>query len=76
MAGLRLMTALDTGANYTPSTPASASRPGGKTSIGTKAFGINATGASYGPRTAAVSVTTAGIISTAALLFIWWSLPR
>jgi hypothetical protein len=61
------------GAMTPTATPASPQASG--LTVGQKAFGITA-GASVGPRTAAYGTIGAGTFAVAALIFIWWSLPR
>jgi hypothetical protein len=57
-------------------TPAAAgASPQGPTTIGQKAFGI-VTGGGSGNRCAHVALLSAGGLSIAALVFIYWSLPR
>ena len=57
-------------------TPAAANAsPQGPTSIGQKAFGIVGGGGGV-PRTSGIALVTVGTFSLAALVFIWWSLPR
>lgn len=57
-------------------TPAAAGASAqGPTSIGQKAFGI-VTGGSGGPRTAPLALISGGTLALAALVWIWYSLPR
>lgn len=81
MAGMQLGGGLRTSvfANGYPGAssdvPAAAgASPQGPTSIGQKAFGIVNGGDC--PKTAGVALLSAGTLSLAALVFIWWSLPR
>jgi hypothetical protein len=61
------------GAMTPTATPASPQASG--LTVGQKAFGITA-GGDVGPRTAAYGTVGAGTLAVAALIFIWWSLPR
>ena len=79
MAGLKLNMGLG-GSVFTPgygsaATPnANNATPQGPTTIGQKAFGIVTGGeSSTVPHVALIS---AGSLALAALIFIWWSLPR
>lgn len=54
---------------------AAGASPQGPTTVGQKAFGIVA-GNDSSPRTCGVALVSAGTLSLAALVFIWWSLPR
>lgn len=56
-----------------PAGPASPQASG--LTVGQKAFGI-ITGGGGGPRTAALGCIGLGAFSLAALIFIYWSLPR
>jgi hypothetical protein len=49
--------------------------PQGPRSAGQRAYGVVA-GAQSGPKTAGYGLITAGTVSLALLIFIWWSLPR
>jgi hypothetical protein len=80
MAGLYLQSGLGgyAGPSYgSAATPAAAgASPQGPTTIGQKAFGIT-TGSGTGMYSAAhIGLISAGTFSLAALLFIYWSLPR
>lgn len=56
-------------------TPAAAgATPQGPTSIGQKSFGIMTGGGTH--RTGLLAVIGGGGFAVAALVFIWWSLPR
>jgi hypothetical protein len=61
------------GAMTPTATPASPQASG--LTVGQKAFGITA-GGDVGPRTAAYGTIGGGALAVAALIFIWWSLPR
>ena len=80
MAGLSLNMGLG-GSVFTPgyggaSTPAAAgASPQGPTTIGQKAFGV-VTGSPDGYGAAHIAVIGGGGLAIAALIFIWWSLPR
>lgn len=69
------------GSVFTPgygaaATPAAAgASPQGPTTIGQKAFGV-VTGGSGEYGTAHVALIGGGGLALAALIFIWWSLPR
>lgn len=62
-----------TAAATPPASPASPQASG--LTVGQKAFGI-VTGSAGGPRTAALGCVGLGALSLAALIFIYWSLPR
>jgi len=61
------------GAMTPTATPASPQASG--LTVGQKAFGITA-GGGMGPRTAAYGTIGLGGFAVAAMIFIWWSLPR
>lgn len=63
------------GYNSRSSVPAAAQQATGPSTIGQQAFGIVA-GDSQCPRTAGLAVMGGGVLALAALVFIWWSLPR
>jgi hypothetical protein len=65
------------GAGYGPAaTPAAAgASPQGPTTISQKAFGI-VTGGTGGYTAAHVGLISVGALSIAALIYIYWSLPR
>lgn len=77
MAGLMLSGGVRAGTNYTPLLPASAS---GSTSnagtIGQQAYGITGTGADTTKSVAGYGAVGVGIAAIAALVYLWWSLPR
>jgi hypothetical protein len=83
MPGLNLSTGIGAYAGpsyggYSPAaTPAAAgASPQGPSTIGAKAFGIT-TGGSGGMYSCAhIGLISAGTLSLAGLLFIYWSLPR
>jgi len=54
---------------------ASGASPQGPTTIGQKAFGI-VTGNQGCPKTSGLALIGSGGFALAALVFIWWSLPR
>jgi hypothetical protein len=78
MSGLSLRTSLSAGAgSYTPMTPASASPSTASPTIAQSAFGISGTGGyTGGPSTAAYGSIGVGVLALAALVYLWWSLPR
>jgi hypothetical protein len=81
MAGLQLDMGLGSsvfGAGYAPAaTPAAAgASPQGPTTIGQKAFGITTGGGGGMYSCAHIGLISAGTLSLAGLLFIYWSLPR
>lgn len=55
---------------------AAGATPQGPPTIGRKAFGIVAGDGSGGPATPGLGTTAIAVGSLAALVFIWWSLPR
>lgn len=80
MAGLSLRTgvsangSLGTG-NYAPLTPASASPS--TAPIANQAYGISGSGAdTYNDNVAWVGSVAFGVVALAALVYLWWSLPR
>lgn len=79
MAGLVLRAGLNTGAAYTPMTPAAAGSPtsmtGGPPSIAQQAFGVTS-GADDQRAIAGYGSVAVGIVALAAMVYIWWSLPR
>jgi hypothetical protein len=58
-----------------PGVPAAAQQPAGPTTVSQKAFGIVAGGPGV-HRLGLLAVFGGGGLSIAALVFIWWSLPR
>lgn len=82
MAGLNLRSGFNVGGTYQPMTPAAANTTtaggvvGGPQSISQMAYGINGTGGQRLDGTGAYGAVGAGIVATALLLFLWWSLPR
>lgn len=75
MSGLSLRTGVSS--SYTPMTPASAQpSTSGMNSIAQKAYGIAGSGISGGSPTAAYGSVSIGALALAALVYIWWSLPR
>lgn len=74
MSGLSLRTGFTAGGSYTPMTPAAATAPTANT-ISQQAFGINGGGDTQSS-TAAYGSITVGVVALAALLYLWWSLPR
>lgn len=77
MAGLSLSTGVrgTVGGNYSPMTPAAAQSPTSGT-IGQKAYGIRGTGVDTGSNVAGYGSTAVGVLALAALVYLWWSLPR
>lgn len=77
MSGLSLRTGISVGGSYTPMTPASA-LPSTATpsTIAQKAYGVNGDGSSDQRKTAAYGSVSIGVIAVAALVYLWWSLPR
>jgi len=74
-AGLSLRTGVS--GSYTPMTPASAQpSTSGNSTIAQKAYGITGTGVSTGSGLAGYGSTTVGALALAALIYLWWSLPR
>lgn len=76
MSGLMLRANLGGGGNYTPLRPASASPP--TTSAGNisqLAYGMNGSGQPE-KTTAGYGAVGVGVFAIAALIYIWWSLPR
>lgn len=80
MAGMSLRTGMSGGATlgtYTPMTPASANPPSGSGStIGQQAYGVQGTGRQANYPMASVGSVGVGIAAIAALVYLWWSLPR
>ena len=80
MAGLSLRTGLSAQASagsgsYTPLTPASATPP--TANIAQQAYGISGSGAdTYNDNIAWVGSVGFGVVALAALVYLWWSLPR
>jgi hypothetical protein len=80
MAGLSLSTGLSGHAqgnigSYTPMTPAAAQSTAGQR-IAQKAYGITGTGVSTGASVAGYGSVGVGVAALAALVYLWWSLPR
>lgn len=77
MAGLLLSAGVRAGGNATPLTPASAtgstSNPG---SIAQQAYGITGSGVDTQRSIAGYGSVAVGIVALAALVYLWWSLPR
>jgi len=77
MAGLKLSSGFNVGGNYTPLTPATASPPSSNPgSIGQMAYGISGTGETTQSSVAAYGSICVGAVALAALVYLWWSLPR
>lgn len=78
-AGLSLRTGVSgnvTG-NYSPMTPAAAQSSTANSTISQKAYGINGTGAGNGGSpVAGFGSMGVGGLALAALIYLWWSLPR
>lgn len=79
MAGLQLRAGFNSGASYTPMTPAGAgistSMVGAPPSIASQAFGI-ASGADSQRPVAGYGSVCVGVFALAALVYLWYSLPR
>jgi hypothetical protein len=75
MAGLSLRTGFAAGGTYTPMTPSAANSPSART-IGQQAYGISGTGTTDQRPVAAYGSISVGVLALAALVYIWWSLPR
>jgi len=75
MAGLQLGARVGGSANYTPMRPASAITPTASSNIAQQAYGINGTGSSS-DGTAAYGSIAVGVVAIAAMVYLWWSLPR
>lgn len=76
MPGMSLQTGLTARGAYSPMTPPAAMSPTSRPTIAQAAYGVNGTGGSGGPRTAAFGTVIVGYASIAALVYLWWSLPR
>lgn len=77
MAGLMLSAGVKAGSNYSPLTPASASAPSSNAgSIGQMAYGITGSGVDTERATAGYGAVGVGIVAIAAMVYLWWSLPR
>jgi hypothetical protein len=79
MAGLVLNAGVRAGAggNYTPLTPAAASAPTAASgSIARSAYGITGSGVDTERPIAGVGSVAVGIVAIAAMVYLWWSLPR
>jgi|GraSoi2013_100cm_1033763.scaffolds.fasta_scaffold01979_7 hypothetical protein len=78
MSGMSLQTGINGrgSASYTPMTPGAANPSTAGSTIAQKAYGISGTGAGAGPTTAAFGSVSIGALALAALVFLWWSLPR
>lgn len=77
MAGLQLSAGVRAGSNYSPLTPASASAPSSSAgSIGQQAYGITGSGVDTERPIAGYGSVAVGIVAIAALVYLWWSLPR
>lgn len=63
-----------TNGSYGPLTPASASSP--TAPIAQQAYGINGSGGKYNAGVTAWGSVGIGALSIAALIYLWWSLPR
>lgn len=79
MAGLALRAGFSGGGGYTPMTPAAAGSPtsatGSPPSFAQQAFGVQ-DGATSGRSVAAYGSVGVGVAALAAMVYIWWSLPR
>ena len=78
MAGMSLRSGFNVGGTYQPMTPPAVmtSTAGGVQSVGQLAYGINGSGTAQTDPTPAYGAVGAGIVATAILAFLWWSLPR
>lgn len=74
MSGLNLR--MGAGVSYAPLTPASASPSTATSTISQAAYGINGSGMSNGSQVAGMGSVIVGAIALAALIYMWWSLPR
>lgn len=75
MSGLNLGVKAGFSGNYSPMRPASAQPSTAPSNISQLAYGINGSGAVQDSTTAYGSVAV-GVIALAALVYLWWSLPR
>lgn len=75
-AGLQLRSGFSVGGNYTPLTPASASSPTANASVGQMAYGISGDGDASQRSVAGYGSIAVGAVALAALVYLWWSLPR
>lgn len=79
MAGLQLRAGLSGGAGYTPMSVTAAGSPTSMTgtppSIAQQAFGIS-TGADTSRSVAGYGSVCVGVVALAAMVYLWWSLPR
>lgn len=82
MAGMNLRSGFSVGGSYQPWTPPAANTMtaggvvGGPQSISQMAYGINGSGSSRIDPIPAYGAVAAGVVATAILAFMWWSLPR
>lgn len=77
MAGLSLSMGPYGGAMAQGGLPAAASVSPGAPTISQKAFGVfSQQEGAIGPRTAGLGTVALGLIGTAVLVYLWWSLPR
>lgn len=76
MAGLQLNVGGRASASYAPLTPASAATPSGASTISQMAYGVSGTGTDDDRKVAGYGTVGMGLLSFAALAFIWYSLPR
>ena len=75
MSGLSLGAKVGFNGNYAPLRPASAQPSTAPTNISQLAYGINGSGVPSDGTTAYGSIAV-GVIALAAMVYLWWSLPR
>lgn len=83
MAGLNLTGSAKLGASYglggsgvSAALPPSYAGSAAGATISSRAYGVGSDASNAGPRTAAWGATAAGVVGTALLVYLWWSLPR
>lgn len=75
MPGLQLGAKVGFNGNYSPLRPASAQPSTAPTNISQIAYGINGSGSPQDSTTAYGSIAV-GFVALAAMVYLWWSLPR